>query len=72
MFEIPFPSERFIEDYAQHCIEQDGVCPISGEEVDHVLRQHEIKAYGRTDIIKLMVSPGLLEIVTGKRNLKHL
>jgi hypothetical protein len=63
MFEIPFPSERFIEDYVQNRIERDRVCPISGEGVDHLLRQHEIKAYGRTDIIKLMVSPGLLEIV---------
>lgn len=63
MFEVNFPSERAIEDFVFHQIEQGGVCPISGEQVDLCLRQHEIKAYGRTDIIKLCWSPGLLEIV---------
>tara|TARA_A100000171_G_scaffold14637_1_gene13010 strand:+ start:2605 stop:3192 length:588 start_codon:yes stop_codon:yes gene_type:complete len=63
MFEIDFPSERAIEDFVFHQIEQEGLCPISGEQVDLCLRQHEIKAYGRTDIIKLYWSPGLLEIV---------
>ena len=62
MFDLDFPSEKFIEDYVEHCIAHTETCPIDGEQVSYVLRQHEIKAYGRTDIIKLRVSPGALDI----------
>lgn len=63
MFNVNFPSERFIEDYITHQLESTGLCPIDLIEVDNFVRQHEIKGYGRTDLIKFRKSPGLLEVI---------
>jgi len=63
MFKLDFPSEKFIEDYLEYCMAAHAVCPIDDRNVDHFLRQHEIKGYGRTDLIKFYISPGLLEVV---------
>ena len=63
MFGLDFPSEKFIEDYVAHHMEACGVCPIDETEMHSFVRQHEIKGYGRTDLIKFRRSPGLLEVV---------
>lgn len=53
---IEFPSEKVIEDYIYSELNAGGPCPISGEYPDRTYRQHEIKGYGITDIIKVRVS----------------
>lgn len=55
MHEIPFPSEKFIEDYVFESINENAQCPVSGQDVDYVLRQHEITGYGVSDLIKICV-----------------
>lgn len=53
MMSVSFPSEKAIEDYVYAKIAQTDVCPISGSQVDLCLRQHEVKGYGITDLIKI-------------------
>lgn len=62
MFEISFPSEKVIEDYVYDYITSNSCCPISGDGVDLCLRQHEIKGYGVTDLIKISITDGFLHV----------
>lgn len=54
-FEIPFPSEQFIEDYVWSHLNEFRRCPIAGEECHLFYRQAELRGYGITDIIKISV-----------------
>lgn len=63
MTSIPFPSEKFIEDFVCSRIGADRECPVSGEFVNIAYRQKEIKGYGVTDVIKIMVYPGYVQVV---------
>lgn len=66
MFEVPFPSEKFIEDFVVWKIESDGACPVSGMEVTFFQRQFEIFGYGIADIVKLEVVQNIGEPSTAK------
>ena len=50
---IPFPSEKFIEDFVYNTIINTGICPVSNESVDSVFRQLDLGAYGIADIVKV-------------------
>lgn len=62
MHEIAFPSEKTIEDFVFSRLSAGDVCPISNEIVTRAFRQYEIKGYGVTDIVKVLVCPGGIEI----------
>jgi len=57
MTQIPFPSERTIEDYVFQRISSVGECPVSGDLVDLVVRQYDLKGYGVIDVLKISISP---------------
>lgn len=50
---IRFESEAKLEDAIAREIETTGFCPVSGERVDSLIRQLEVPAYGRCDLIKV-------------------
>lgn len=66
---IDFPSEGAIEEFVCHRIRRDGVCPITGDDVSGFVRQHGIKGYGRTDVIKIIArSSGVTLVVLELKN----
>lgn len=62
MSSVPFPSEKFVEDYIFDFIRREKECPLSGMNVTSSVRQYEIKGYGITDIIKIEVSPYSVDV----------
>jgi len=59
---VEFPSEKAIEDYVESKILKDRICPISGDEVDELIRQHPIEGYGAADIVKMSFGPQVVVI----------
>jgi len=59
---IEFPSEKIIDDYVYSKIMAEQFCPVAGEHVQHCVRQHEIRGYGITDLIKILRYGNQLEV----------
>lgn len=69
---VSFPSEKAIEDYIWSKLDDGEPCPLSDEHFSMCLRQKEIVGYGVTDIIKIGVYPGEVEIVVVELKNEHL
>ena len=54
---IPFPSEKFIEDYIYNKAVMERECPLLNEDVQHAYSQLSIKNYGIADIVYVNTIP---------------
>ena len=53
---IPFPSESAIEDFIYKKIVTERFCPVSSMDIDYILRQPRLGAYGIADLIKIVLT----------------
>lgn len=55
---LPFPSEKFIEDFVVSDTEKYGYCPLTELEPKKIYRQKNLGVYGIPDIVYLVLEPG--------------
>lgn len=56
-FFVSFDNERQIENYLASYMTENGSCPISGDPVDMLFRQHKFGPYGVADLVSIAFIP---------------